>query len=245
MPLKMFRCAEDSRLISLEGCQKCCATWSAPCSMIPPILNSIIENLKEEETVEGIHVSSLTGCIRSEYIKAKYDYAINPEDLHYLWRGRLFHSLLEKFPGTEGEEVVKETRFQREYNGIIFTGKPDLILPVTGLLVDFKSTRKVPDRFPYKNHTVQVNLYRWLLKGIQPEIKRLLVIYLDMNSCVVREAKIWEEAALLKYFAKAIAISKAITDNILPPYPPPDEDLWNCDYCNVKTICLNLLKEGR
>lgn len=103
-----------------------------------------------------------TKCLRSEVLQRTQPYTLDPVKGYASFRGTMFHGQLEQHAHPD---AIEEPRFHITLpGGHSFSGSPDLVDPVRGLLYDYKVTRETP-RFdsPWKEHRVQGQVNRWLV----------------------------------------------------------------------------------
>ncbi len=122
-----------------------------------------------------ISTTTLTAkCMRRVALERYNDYEVEPADLWPAFRGTLLHGQLEAHIAPE---CYGEVRFIVDDLGVqipavkkalprkdrSFTGSPDLVDPVRGILYDYKRTKEVP-RFNtvWGDHIEQLNINRWL-----------------------------------------------------------------------------------
>lgn len=114
-------------------------------------------------------------CLRNTTLQRFNDYSEAPEDLWASFRGTMFHKQLEQWaqPRSYGEarffvadmgtkiEAIKKALPRKDRS---FSGSPDLVDPVAGMLYDYKRTKEVP-RFNsvWPDHAAQLNINRWLV----------------------------------------------------------------------------------
>lgn len=186
-----------------ESCLDC-ALKSNPCRIPYPVLAS--QYNKPPRDGRYLSVTRLLGCTRQTWIQQHTPPPVNPAAEYAAWYGTTIHKELEKYkpPGS-----IAEQRFWANTPYGWLSGSPDLIYP-DGELVDFKTTEpeKVPPFNPYRGHTEQLQIYRWLVEHaegvgsspekLQPapqvEISSLAIIYLTRRDAkkvtVTRSAQV-------------------------------------------------------
>jgi predicted RNA-binding Zn-ribbon protein involved in translation (DUF1610 family) len=110
--------------------------------MSPPILRGIIENA-QPRGLQAYSATELAGCPRQVILKDQEPYDIEPSRAYWLFRGQLGHKIVEEY--THGEAIV-ERRFHAPLSGMLLTGQPDVVYPERGVVVDYKTTKRVPQR---------------------------------------------------------------------------------------------------
>lgn len=192
MSIVGFKCCDTAKSrnkgnITFDECLECSRKMDHKCQFTYPILAGIVNTLQNRDYIS---VTSLLGCSRNTYLEQKHDIYVSPADLYHMFRGTIAHYIIEH---NQPDKAIVEHTYQRNYNGMTLTGTPDVILPDQKTIVDYKTAASVPVfKYPYKNHTMQLNLYRWLV-GEEYDIDRLEVQYMDMRTPKRCEAKIKEE----------------------------------------------------
>jgi hypothetical protein len=130
--------------------------------------------------------------MRGTVLERREDYVDSLDGRYASIRGTLVHRTMELAhrPGS-----LAEWRFWTDVHGMEFSCSPDLIVPNDGLLVDYKTTENPPDWSPYRHHSDQVQLNRWVVNNakrweapddhepvdVQPQFidfKQLVLVYL-------------------------------------------------------------------
>lgn len=115
-------------------------------------------------------------CLRSVALERFNDTTSTPDKMWAAFRGTMFHKQMEPHaaPNSYGEArfYVKDlgTKIPAVKKALpgrtdrSFSGSPDLVDPVAGVLYDYKRTKEVP-RFNtvWSNHSEQNNINRWLV----------------------------------------------------------------------------------
>ncbi len=244
MPIVGFKCADKAKTrnkgdVTFDECLECSNTMEHKCQFTYPILKGIV---KEIQNRNYISVTSLLGCARNTYLEQKHDIYVSPEDLYHLFRGTIAHYIVEH---NQPKGALVEHKFERDHNGMTLTGTPDVVLPYQSAIIDYKTATKVPTfKYPYSNHTMQLNLYRWLVAE-KYDIEHLEVQYLDMKTPKRCEAKIKEEETLELLDSKLTTLEACFSLEQAPPKPPADSpDRWQCNgYCNVQKQCEELWED--
>ncbi len=223
----------DGREVSFDDYIDAAKKGEEPGSLPVPVLEGIKNMILDQEKVNGgVRVTSLLGCIRQLYFEETIGTGyVKPSSFYPAFRGIMAHKIMEDFkiPG-----AVDEKRFTREWKGVKITGRPDRIVPSEKAIDDYKTTERVPDfGRVYKSHEEQLNLYRWLV-GEEYHIDNLRVIYMDMKTAKVMNARVWADPELEAFLdEKAEKVKSAFDRNELPPY----EKIWLCDYCQHTVQC--------
>lgn len=135
-------------------------------------------NVQHVSHSDPAHISTtvLTSkCLRQTALDRSNTYIIRLEDLYASFRGTAVHAQLEQFisPGSYGEvrfivpDLGKQIPWLKQAlprKNRSFSGSPDLVDPIVGLLFDYKRTKEVP-RFNsvWPDHVEQLNINRWLV----------------------------------------------------------------------------------
>ena len=153
----------------------------------------IMAVVKHHQERDYLSTSAITGgCMRGTVLERKEDYVDSLDGRYASIRGTLVHRTMELAhrPGS-----LAEWRFWTDVFGTEFSCSPDLIVPNDGLLVDYKTTENPPDWSPYRHHSDQVQLNRWVVNNasrweapedhepvdVQPQFidfQKLVVVYL-------------------------------------------------------------------
>ena len=148
MPFDGFTCVVTGEHVSPEDCLTCAQRGGLEqrngmlCPMSPPVLRGIIENA-QPRGLRAYSVTEVTGCPRQVYLADQEPFDVDPEQAYWLFRGTLGHKIVEEY--TNGDAIV-EQRFYAPLNGMLLTGQPDVVYPERLLVVDYKTTKRVPKR---------------------------------------------------------------------------------------------------
>jgi hypothetical protein len=223
-----------------------------------PLLEAIIEGFSKHG--DYVSVTNLLHCLRAEYLKRTNNYYLPVEASYTMFRGQLFHSLLEAHPNPNG---IVEDKVKRTYRGIELGGTLDsmityLIETKEGkdfLIQDWKSVKEFPKYKAYPSHIEQVNLYRWL-KRLDPARVNISIWYFTMEG--VKEYKlragrvgrsgrtvfseIWPDKQVEEFLDdKLVKLQVSLKAKIAMPYRMIEEkQKWECQYCPVKALCTDL-----
>ncbi len=223
---------------------------------IPHEILVLIKEQVTKERPEGISVTQLLGCPRKVFLEKTNDWFSHPIENWPSLRGTLVHSLLEQ---TGGQNAEVEVRYEREYKGVTISGQPDSVR-VLGhgkrrLIRDWKSTAKLPYYdSAYSSHQLQTNIYRWLLE-LDPRFTEIEIVYISMEGVKAIPLKKGGTTRYGRPIANQVMTDEQVeaylderlftlynqnTTGIPLPYHKVDEeDLWNCAFCPVKSICYN------
>lgn len=154
------------------------------------LIQAVMQHHQERDYLS---TSAITGgCYRGTVLERREDYVDSLDQRYASIRGTLVHRTMELAarPGS-----MPEWRFNTDLHGFEFSCSPDLIVPNDGLLVDYKTTETPPDYYPYRHHSDQVQLNRWVVNNaktwtvpedappvdVQPQFidfRKLAVVYL-------------------------------------------------------------------
>jgi hypothetical protein len=131
--------------------------------MTAPVINGIVQNMRPDDF--GLTATTVLGCARKWRLKIEYPYALEPSSAYWLFRGQVFHDLVERYThvtSDNGALVEQRLSFlvepstlpeatnehvQLSGDSVVLSGKPDVAFLHEGHLVDYKSTKKVHDRY--------------------------------------------------------------------------------------------------
>jgi hypothetical protein len=225
-----------------------------------PLLKAMVDSIQDRG--EYISVTSILHCLRGDFLKRTEPHYTTVEKLYPMFRGTLFHALLEA--NAPANAHVEEKRL-RTHKGIELGGTFDSTLVfrdrVTKRFViqDWKTTDNLPKYdSPYSSHIIQVNLYRWLL-GLKPEDVSMEVHYFSMKGhkrCVLKDGtgparggraqanQHWSDKQIESYLDDRLVKLKAsfVTRVPLPYALVTEDEKWECAYCPVAQHCADLAR---
>jgi len=228
--IKGFRCC-CGESVAFADCLERSRTHPADCPFVYPILQGMVNGIRGE--VEGISVTSMLTCLRKVVLEKRNDVFVDPKQLFYAFRGQMFHAIAEL---AQPDGCIVEQRFARQIAGLTISGQPDLIWPSHRLLIDFKTTRRVPQKEVYPHHALQVNIYRWLVEPLYP-VDTLEIVYMDMDGAKRMPVPIMDRRKVTATLVARARILKAALDGgTLPERAGPD-GLWQCSWCSFPEQC--------
>jgi CRISPR/Cas system-associated exonuclease Cas4 (RecB family) len=177
-------CSNDNQEKTVEGCFHCSLTTGGPpCGYDYALLRSIYGSSEKSERANSIHVTDLTGCPRRAYYDKREPSPEYPHEMLVRWMGSGFHSMVEGAVASQPTDEHLDSELPLEHDGIV--GRSDLVYK-DGRLVDLKFTRWMyVDKLPYGSHTLQVNIYAWMLRhqiyNRRKAINRLQIQYIDAS----------------------------------------------------------------
>lgn len=214
-----------------------------------PIIKAIYEGLEDRK--DSISATRLIGCLRKAYLMQVYDVYVEFDHLYAMWRGKVFHGVLEEYG--EGEGLIIEKRFHRKIDidgeEVDISGKMDYVNPKTKEIGDYKTTSSVPWRYPYQHHKLQLEIYKWILEGNGIDVEKGKITYFDMKKVRPLEFKLTGAKEIEEFIReRARALRSAFETGTLPPVKEEFPFDWECkDYCPVRDICwkewMNQMKE--
>lgn len=115
-------------------------------------------------------------CLRSVALDRFNDYTVTPADLWAAFRGTMFHKQLEQYAASTsygearffvtdlGVQIPAVKKAIRSKKDRAFSGSPDLVDPVAGILYDYKRKKEVPRwNSCWPSDIQQLNINRWLV----------------------------------------------------------------------------------
>lgn len=145
MPLQGFLCELTGDRVSPEACLACAQTRPEQdgvlCPLAPPLVRGILANAQPRD-LPAYSVTELLGCPRKLVLAEHTPYWALPSSLYALFRGTLGHAIVEQYH--DAAEVVAEHRYYATFEGMLLTGQPDVVYPAQRLVVDYKTTKRVP-----------------------------------------------------------------------------------------------------
>lgn len=219
-----------------------------------PLLKGIIDSIQNRDYIS---VTSILHCIRGEYLKRTAPYYVSVEKMYPMFRGTLFHGLLEANPNPNGRV---EEEHKRTHRGVEIGGTFDSMVVMqdpdgTVILQDWKTSSELPKyNTPYSSHMKQINLYRWLL-GLDPDKVIMEVWYFNMQGFkrlrllngkqVLRSGNKgtnhhWTDAQVEEFLDdKLVKLRASLAAKLPMPYVMVDDETkgWECALCPVAVLC--------
>jgi hypothetical protein len=238
LPLIGILCPDKSKVSfdhCLDGCQNRCTPY--------PIAYSIIK-AESENFHKGnvITATSIIGCIRNTYLTRTIEYYDRFANLWYSFRGGAIHSSLEVLKGDI--RWLIEKRFEGKIAGIPISGQIDAYDRVNSHLYDYKSSMDknveyIKNNGAKKEHSLQVSIYRQLMRQDGIEIMGASVVYLSMQEIYpCTDIIIYGDDTVNKYVDKYGGILyNAFNNGKCPPAPDPKPTYLCVGYCPVYDIC--------
>lgn len=241
--------SQSGELHSFDEALALCAEGSDEYPYPYPLLKGMVDATQQRG--DYISATSLLHCLRADYLKRRIDYYISVEAAYPMFRGTLFHSLLEANPNPNGRI---EEKALRKYKGIELGGTFDsLIVYKDGdeyVLQDWKTTKALPRYGAYSSHVEQINIYRWLNK-LPLEKTRMEIHYFTMEGhkvCPLKtggprsKSQYWTDQQVEAFLDKTLVpLAASIKAEMPIPYSfVTEEQKWECQYCPVRQQCANI-----
>lgn len=126
------------------------------------LIQAAIDQYQERDFIS---VSMLTGgCARSKVIERREDFVLWFDDLYPALRGTQIHRTLE---AAARPNSVSEWRFfttvRLHGREVELSCSPDIVTWNPNTLGDYKVTENPPDFYPWRSHTMQVQINRWVV----------------------------------------------------------------------------------
>jgi len=154
-----------------------CSKLNPQCGFSYPLLKGLYAHDESPQRSVEIHVSDLTGCLRRAYYSKKFPVSETPHSMIARTIGTFIHNAIENHMQGE-EDIVSEMPVA--YNGVV--GKVDLYDKKTGVISDLKTTRWIiPAKLPYASHSIQVNMYAYMMKQLGYKVTGMNIQYLDVS----------------------------------------------------------------
>lgn len=172
-----------------------------------------------------IHVSEVTQCLRKSYYQRISAKKFTGVEAVILIGAQLHESL---------QNVIRRYGFRTEFqvavkeNGVKLVGHIDAYHPEAGVVLEFKTVDKIPEKC-YTSHYLQANAYHFM--GLA---EATYIIYISRSRGDVEVRRI--KPSMRKYeelIKRAKILSEALNNN-RPPYPEPSH---TCNYCPFKYRC--------
>lgn len=184
-------------------------------------------------------LGGMKSCPRAVIIKDRFDYYTSPRRNWFLFRGNIIHGILEGVPVKEAWKELMNHRTLRLSSGkeIEIWGKVDKIVLDKKLIIDYKTTRRVPKSGKsYANHTFQLNAYRWIWWPIF-QAEKLRIQYLDMSATVQVKIPLMDIDEIEDELRSYGDIYYDVVRAGGLPKGEYNSSVWVCRYCDVPDIC--------
>jgi len=140
-----FLCELTGERVSPADCLACAQAGGGSrgdtlCPWTPALIRGLTQNGKPRGLV-AYSATELLGCLRKVRLQEETPFWTQPSALYARFRGQLGHTLL---AGCAGEGAVIEERYYADLDGHLLTGQPDAVYPARKLVVDYKTTARLP-----------------------------------------------------------------------------------------------------
>lgn len=224
-------CCQDGGKREFSYCK--CEAHKRQCENSLSLLEHMEKKAKDRAGLTGLSPSSLTGCPTQTILSESEPFWESPAAYYNRWRGDMMHegqTYSKEWKATEEKRV----RYQMDLGDGPFQlhGKPDL-LQANGILIDHKSTSRVPTT-PYDDHEAQVNVYAYLLRMLGEDVREAWIHYLGIDREVYLPVPLWTEEAVESFIRRRSAPYVAYwKDGTMPP-PLKGDQAWKAKYCAFK-----------
>lgn len=157
-----------------EACLACAIKHARPpCGFDYALLRAIYASNEKSERANEVHVTDLTGCPRKAYWDKREPSPERPHEMLVRWLGSGMHGMV------EAKDPLFDSELSVAHDGIV--GRSDIVYK-DGRLVDLKFTRwMMTEKLPYGSHSLQVNIYAWMLRQTGRTVDRLQIQYIDAS----------------------------------------------------------------
>jgi len=237
--IKGVRCPVTGEKVSTEDCLRCSVEFPFRCPWDTVTLASMLHN----RNVKGLSVTEvMTDQIRRSLLTHLVDYYIEPQHGYYSARGRTIHDGQEiaaaKFL-TDEVAVETEQRLHVSVAGYDVSGKFDIYYVRRGLLLDYKSTSRIPEE-PRPNHIQQLNAYVYILRKNGYTVNEAGLVYMTFSKEEMMPVEIWppdETEALLEELVAFYV--EYLHEHKIPPRSAcvDPQSAWVCRFCPFQRFC--------
>lgn len=174
-------------------------------------------------------------CIRSTYLKIKFDIHAPPDALRLYWIGTVLHDFMEKALRKRGVAVSSEEEMIVKLPGFSTHGRFDLKIKDTDgekYIVEFKSCNIHPKK-PLPHHVEQLYFYLNC-----EDIGQGFLVYVRKTSLAVKQFKIHRSITPFeKTLEHVLQLHKALEEDTIPPRNPFEWDSRICRFCTADKAC--------
>jgi len=196
------------------------------------LIRSIFRELEEDRSRE-IHVTDLVyECPRRAYYEKVYGYGVTSlQSAFVLWIGKKLHET-----GMDGCD--HEVAVEGELGGVRVVGSIDELCEGGDLIVDKKTTRRIP-RQPHEHHVLQVLIYALLLQKMGRRVpRRGAIVYIDVANAETKSYEFPITATALASVEKEVAPrARELATALATGKPPKPRPGWLCNYCSYVRRC--------
>ena len=131
-------------------------------------------------------------------------------------------------------KFAKSKEDEEIFNGYYLSGIPDVFNLERGILIDYKTTRRIP-KVPYEHHKNQINIYSAMIDMMYAvSVEVLLIAYIaqfDVHPVLVEKISFDDVADMVVNGARPLV--EFLRSGEIPEY----KEVWECKYCEVKDLC--------
>lgn len=213
--------------------------FNLPEEIFSAIMNDDYDGPKHDSP--AISVTTLIGPVRKYYLTRRHYNEIVEDASERIWvlLGRAIHYILQ----IQKTHRIVEERVEKEIDGVIISGKMDILDDAQ--ISDYKVTsvwQYVHNKNGKFEHAAQLNVGRWLLADIFPNISKLFnhLILRDWSKRMAKQsedmpqipfisipAELWSAEKTIAYIRERVALFvayKDLSDDDLPPCTP--DECW-------------------
>jgi CRISPR/Cas system-associated exonuclease Cas4 (RecB family) len=179
------------------------------------------------------HVTALTRCLANSYFDRTFTAEESVESAWAKLRGSLLHYAGRSFGWNE---LQAKMSFVLDSQTMTIVGHVDAYEPETATIYDLKTTRFVKWQdekgfIPRENHIAQVQCYYTLLDQYGIPVNRLVLVYMDDQAIVAKQAPLGSRKQWM--IERATALHRAVEKSEVPE--PEVGSL--CVYCPFIKLC--------
>jgi len=236
--IKGVICPITGKNTPTHRCLECALNKERPdCKYDPMVLAQMLQNRR----LRGLSVTEITSEFpRKTLLNHLIDYYISPDIGYYSVRGRWAHADKQavKLPPEFGK-VLREVRFS--FPDIPdLSGQIDAYYPDQQILVDYKTTSRLPDQ-PKPEHIRQLNVYAELLRANGYPVCKAFVTYLTYSTHKQEAIPLWDRDKVMSMVVELLDFYQECLDKReVPPRElcaGPDK-YFMCRYCPHRDICV-------
>jgi hypothetical protein len=166
-------CSIDRGEVPIEQCLECSKKEENRCGYDFVLLKKMFAVNERDWRRSEIHVTDITGCLRKAWYEKTHTKAELVHELMVRSIGTIMHESMQIItPDVESEVMVKWEQL---------VGSADIYYS-NGRLLDIKTVRWLrPDRLPYGSHSLQINIYGWMLRKMGKKVEKMQIQYIDMS----------------------------------------------------------------
>jgi len=209
----------------------------------------------EEERKRWVSVTTLLYCLRKAKWEYEEDFYLPQQNAYYFMRGNLIHGIL-SFQDKDDVDSIIETDFSRPVPGTKLNLNGRIDKYSQGILYDYKT---MSDNGIYtlikggvkEEHAWQGNMYRWLLKSHDIEVKEIRIVYVMMRMAIQTGDTFFVEDKKSRKLQEhklppcPIYPDDKVESFLIPKFkllesgglPPANPQEWMCNTCYFRERC--------